>query len=291
VIDGVAPPDMVLPASFSTDNQAALDALFTACEQAPACRARHPALRAQWQQLLAAPPREATVTHPLTGASERLQVSRELLLAMVRLPLYVPALASALPQALADAAQGRLDTLAALASGLQGRRGAMSLAEGMHFSVLCSEDLPRLQAAADPPGRDFGTDFAQLYRRVCAGWPRGEVPADFYRLVPAATPTLVLSGAIDPVTPPRHGERVAQALGAKARHVVVPHTGHGVLSVGCMGDVVYRFVEAEDDAQALAVDARCVQAIPRPLAAAPIRPAAPAASAVAVPPVVKEGAR
>ncbi|TNY04762.1 hypothetical protein, partial [Escherichia coli] len=30
VIDGVAPPDMVLPASFSTDNQAALDQLIDA---------------------------------------------------------------------------------------------------------------------------------------------------------------------------------------------------------------------------------------------------------------------
>ena len=37
VIDGVAPPDMVLPAAFSTDNQAALDAVFTACEADQAC--------------------------------------------------------------------------------------------------------------------------------------------------------------------------------------------------------------------------------------------------------------
>ena len=35
VIDGVAPPDMVLPASFSTDAQAALDALFAACQAEP----------------------------------------------------------------------------------------------------------------------------------------------------------------------------------------------------------------------------------------------------------------
>ena len=53
---------------------------------------------------------------------------------------------------------------------------------------------------------------------------------------------MVLSGGIDPATPPRHGERVAAALGPKARHVVVPNSGHGVMSVGCMRDVVYRFV-------------------------------------------------
>jgi pimeloyl-ACP methyl ester carboxylesterase len=48
------------------------------------------------------------------------------------------------------------------------------------------------------------------------------VPADFYRVPASPVPVLLLSGAIDPVTPPRHGQRVAQALGGNARHVVVP---------------------------------------------------------------------
>jgi pimeloyl-ACP methyl ester carboxylesterase len=205
---------------------------------------------------------------------------------MVRLPLYVPALAAGLPQAIADAAAGRYETLAALASGLQGKRKAMALAEGMHFSVVCSEDVPRMDdTAGDPPGRDFGRGFAQLYRQVCAQWPRGAVPPAFYTLQPAASATLVLSGAIDPVTPPRHGERVARALGAKARHVVVPNAGHGVMAVGCMGDVVFRFVDAERDEEALRVEAGCAQPVPRPLAAAPIEPPSPAASGAAVPPM------
>ena len=37
VLDGVVPPDMVLPASHSTDAQAALDAVFAACEAEAAC--------------------------------------------------------------------------------------------------------------------------------------------------------------------------------------------------------------------------------------------------------------
>jgi alpha-beta hydrolase superfamily lysophospholipase len=80
----------------------------------------------------------------------------------------------------------------------------------------------------------------------------------------AQTATLVLSGGLDPATPPRHGARVAQALGPKARHVVVDQAAHGVLSVGCMRDVVYRFVDAEGDDDALALDAGCVASLPRP---------------------------
>lgn len=271
VIDGVAPPDMVLPASFSTDNQAALDAVFAACEAEQACRQRHPTLRADFTALLASLPREVKVLHPLTGRPDRLTLTRDELLGLVRGPLYVPALAAALPQAMSDAAAGRFEALLGLASAFGGGGGrAMRMAEGMHFSVVCAEDLPRLAQAADAPGADFGDTFAAQYRRICEGWPRGAVPAAFYSLPAAPAATLVLSGGADPVTPPRHGERVAKALGAKARHTVVPQAGHGVMALPCMRDVLFRFIDAETDDAALQVDAGCARQVPRPPAFVPL---------------------
>jgi pimeloyl-ACP methyl ester carboxylesterase len=201
--------------------------------------------------------------HPLTDRSESLTLTRDVLLGMVRGPLYVPALSAALPAALGQATQGRFDALAGLAQALGGRRG-LQLAAGMHFSVVCAEDFPRLDAAADKPGLDFGDSFGSLYREVCASWPRGDVPAAFYTVPAAPAATLVLSGGIDPVTPTRHGERIAEALGAKARHVVVANAGHGVMALGCMRDLLYRFVDAQSDDAALAFDAACVTGIPRP---------------------------
>ena len=269
VLDGVAPPDMVLPASFSPDNQAALEALFAGCAADDACRSRHPTLPADWRRLLASAPREATIVHPVTGAPERLTLTREALLGLVRGPLYVPALAAALPLAIDEAANGRFEPLAGLSSALQGARAPV-LAEGMHFSVVCSEDAPRLAQSADAPGADFGSGFADLYRRVCADWPRGPVPDAFYALSAAPAATLVLSGGADPATPPRHGERVVRSLGAKARHVVVPEAGHGLMALPCLRDVLFRFIDAEDDAAALAVDADCARALPRPRVFVPV---------------------
>ena len=289
VLDGVAPPDMVLPASFSTDAQAALEALFAACEGdqgsplAPAaassaaksrpgpspmaCATQYPQLRAQWAALLKSLPREVTAVHPYTGREEKLTLTREAVTGLVRPPLYSPVLASALPLAIAEAAQGRFTPLLGLSAGLAGGGGrALQLAEGMHFSVICAEDMPRLRAgaSADRPGADFGDDFAALYRRVCEGWPQGEVPPAFYQVPAAKSPVLVLSGGLDPVTPPRHGKRVAQALGSQARHDVLRQAGHGVMLQGCMRDVVFRFIDAAEDAQALLVDADCAILAPRP---------------------------
>lgn len=269
VLDGAAPPDMVLPASFSTDNQAALDAVFAACEADKACAVRYPALREDWRALLATLPREVRVAHPVTGEVQRLTLARDTLLGLVRTPLYVPALASALPLALTEAARGRFEALVGLATALSGGRQGV-IAEGMHFAVVCAEDAPRLALAADPPGADFGAAFADIYRRVCAGWPRTDVPTAFYTLPPAPAATLVLSGGADPVTPPRHGERVAQALGAKARHVVVPQAAHGVMGLGCLRDAIFRFVDAASDDEALKVGTDCAHGLPRPPAFVPV---------------------
>ena len=265
VLDGVAPPDMALPASSSADAQAVLDSLLRACASEPACARRHPRLADDWHALLASLPRTVTVAHPSTGERETFELRRGRLLAAVRAPLYVPALASALPAALSAAAQeGRFEPLFALGAALAPRT-ANALAMGMHFSVICSEDLAVVAPPqAAPPGADFGDGFEQLYRRACADWPRGTVPAAFYTLPAAATPVLLLSGGLDPATPPRHGERVARALGAKARHVVVPNAGHGLLGIGCARDLLWRFIDADDDAAALALDAGCLAAIPRP---------------------------
>ncbi len=275
VLDGAAPPDMVLPASFSPDSQAAFDATLAACESDPACQARYPGLRADWQLLLQSLPRDVTVLHPVTGLAETFTLGRDAVLSMVRSPLYAPGLASALPLAVSEAARGRFQALLGLSASFSSRR-SQAMATGMHFSVVCAEDMPRLAAAtapADGPGADFGNSFATVYTRVCADWPRGTVPAAFYTMPPAPAATLVLSGGADPATPPRHGDRVATALGAKARHVVVPQAGHGVMSIGCMRDVVYRFIDAATDDEALQVDADCARHIPRPGAFMPVLPA------------------
>ncbi len=118
VLDGVAPPDMVLPASFSTDGQAALDASLLACEKEPACAQQFPRLRQQWAELLQSMPRQVQVRHTLTGRPESFTLSREMLLRSLRLPLYSPALASALPAAIAAASQGSFEGLLGLTGAL-----------------------------------------------------------------------------------------------------------------------------------------------------------------------------
>ena len=92
------------------------------------------------------------------------------------------------------------------------------------------------------------------------------MPEDYYTPVRSDAPALILSGGIDPATPPRHGEQVAATL-PKSKHLVAPHLGHGVSLHGCAPRLIESFVRAGN---ADGVDGKCLQRIPRPLFMVPM---------------------
>ena len=268
IIDGVAPPDMVLPLSDDVDAQSAMQMLFRDCDAEKACAAAHPQLAAHWDALLASLPKPVDVIDPVTGQPLHVTITAEAVRGLVHSPLYTPSSGAMLPYAIDEAWAGRFGPMLALGSSNGGKPTDMS--EGQHFSVICAEDVPRLPAATGP-ANDLGAQG--LYRAVCAHWPRGDVPSAFYTIPRSATPVLLLSGGLDPVTPPRHAERVAKALGVNARSVIVANNGHNVTAIACMRDAVFHFVNAASDAEAQGVDVNCAAKVPRPLAFQPQLPA------------------
>ena len=111
---------------------------------------------------------------------------------------------------------------------------------------------------------------------MCADWPRATLPAGFSRLPRSPAAVLAFSGTLDPVTPPRHGERVRHAGDGPAdwRATWWCRTRAMACWAWAARDVMQRFVDAESDAEALAVDAGCLTRLPRPPAFEPARPAA-----------------
>ncbi len=267
VLDGVAPADMALPASFAVDAQASLDRLIAACAADRGCDSLYPRLGAAVDGLLARAGRgiEATVSHPLTGRPEDLRLAAAALASALRVPLYSPPLAALLPYALAEASRDHfapLLAMALLASGV-----GENFAEGMHFAVVCAEDMPRVDAAtrAAAAATRFGAGFLGLYDDACAAVPVREVPAGFYQVSEADVPVLILSGGADPATPPRHGERVAKGL-RRATHAIAPNLAHGVSMHGCAPELVASFIR---NADAAGLDLGCLARLPAPKFFAP----------------------
>ena len=263
VLDGVAPPDMVLPVSFALDADAALKSLGEVCARDERCRIRYPNFDQRVSSLLkqAESGIDVRVPHPLTGKVESLRLDRKMLASLLRTPLYVPQLASVLPFALAEAAAGDFTALIALSAAIGGSVSE-AFAVGLHFAVICAEDLPRIEEAAiaKAAATRFGSAFADLYRQACRLVPSRTVPSEFYSIPASKVPVLIFSGGLDPATPPRHGDMVAQRLG-NAKHIVAPNLGHGISAQGCAPQLVSRFVR---DASFERVDADCLARIPAP---------------------------
>ena len=185
---------------------------------------------------------EARVPHPLTGLPEPIRIDRRVLSSLLRVPLYSPQLSAVLPYALAQATDGDFTPLVALSAAVAGGINE-NFAAGMHFAVVCAEDMPRVDAGqrAKIAATRFGNAFLDVYERACKGVPSRPVPPGFYEIPASRTPVLVLSGGLDPATPPRHGARVAEQLG-NARHIVAPYLGHIVSTSGCAPTQMARFI-------------------------------------------------
>jgi pimeloyl-ACP methyl ester carboxylesterase len=94
-------------------------------------------------------------------------------------------------------------------------------------------------------------------------WPRGEIPADFLEPVHSDAPVLIFSGNMDPVTPPKYGEEVAEHL-PNSRHVVISEAGHGVDGLTDQGCVDLIAIEFLDKGDAKDLDVSCVDRMAAP---------------------------
>jgi pimeloyl-ACP methyl ester carboxylesterase len=264
IIDGVAPPDMRLPLFFARDAQRALDKLLADCEADEVCRGKHPRLSDRLRALvkeLDAAPAKVRLTHPRTGIAEDVTVDGEFVVNVLFGALYAPLTSTLLPELIARAERRDFQSLLALAMANEG--AADNMAIGMQMSVVCAEDFPRItpdQMERESAETVFTTHLMDARMKACEFWPKGEVDAAFYEPVKSAVPTLVLSGDLDPVTPPQWGESVLPHL-ANARHIVVPATGHGAIMTGCGMRIATQFI---NEGSAANLDTNCLHGLRRP---------------------------
>jgi pimeloyl-ACP methyl ester carboxylesterase len=263
VLDGSAPFAIALPQHVARDAQRALDLMFADCQHDADCQRAFPAAQEHWQALLdrlGSGGLDVSVTHPRSGAPLGLRIERAGLASAVRNLLYVPELAGLLPLAIERATGGDFGAFVASADAFS--RG-VSVSTGMFLSIVCAEDVPRIddsRAEQLSQGTFLGGGWLREMRAECDNWPAAQLPPAYFEPIASDVPALLLSGNLDPVTPPSWGELVASSL-SRARHVVVPGAGHGTTSLGCVPELIAEFVERRDPA---GLDPSCVERQVRP---------------------------
>lgn len=239
VLKAVAPPTMRGTMGYAVDTERSLRYLFEACAKDPACAAAFPAVVVEFREVLARADRgtlRGLVPDPAGGQSVELPLSRSVVASTllgllqnsnsaVRLPLLVHTTFLGDPRPLVEAIVGYRRALDA------------GIAFGMHLSVMCSEDAPRMdltRAAATDRGTALGDYRVKQLAAACGEWVRGDLPPDYAEPVRSDVPALLVSGTLDPNTNEQWGQEAARYL-TRSTHVEIPNLSHGFSSVATCG--------------------------------------------------------
>lgn len=208
-----------------------LEQLFSDCAADTTCASAFPTFREQFADLVARFDDGAVQTEVrlADGSTQAVGFTRGDFAYAVRGVLYTAA-SNRLPLVVSEAYDsGDLGLFANYYKQRIGWVAEEGTAAGMHFSILCSEDMAfndwdELRGVTE--GTLMGPHLIREYERACDNWVTYDVPASYHDPLRSDIPTLLLSGERDPITPPAYGEEVAKYL-TNSLHVIQPNAGHG----------------------------------------------------------------
>ena len=241
VLEGVASTSFLNPLPAARGSQDALDALFADCAADEKCNRIFPDLKARFQRLMerleADPP---PVTVP--GSDVTVPLERDAMAYIVHLLLFSTNSATLVPSLIGQVEGGHHQILTAVY-----KQSVDSLVEGIYFglqlTVTCTENVPwfaQRDLDAETRGTYIGRMMVDGMAEECTRWPRGAVPAGFHDPVTVDVPTLLVSGGLDPATPRRFADEVAESL-PRATHVTVAQGAH-ITPHPCVDQIVADFI-------------------------------------------------
>lgn len=267
VLDSVGPIEVPI-GLFGQSSARSFNLLVENCMANSACKTAYPNLAQEYQSLierLAKAPVEQEIIHPRLGEKTTFKLTKDKLVGQIRMQLYGLGGRSLVPLVIHQAYLGNYRPIIGLIS-QSDVENSNAMYIGLTFNIVCNEDVPKFtpEAIINDGKNNFGGDGKgadnshHAWNIACPLWPTYSVDESFYQPVTAQIPTLILSGNLDPVTPPSNGEHSAATL-PNSRHIIVKSAAHIVAGNGCASDVISEFIETLD---LDALDASCLEELP-----------------------------
>ena len=262
-LEGVAPPEYLIPLAFPKTTQHSIDQLIARCAADAACNKDFPDVKKEFQAIvdkLEKSPAHFDVNNP-SGGTQSVTLTRGMFVAALRPLLYIPQFVSEFPYMIHRAYQDDWSIYGAVVLFV---RGAIDkqIDRGMFLSVVCAEDVPattETMIRSETAGTYLGDFQVRLFQAACHEWVQGAVPKNVHAPVRSAVPALLISGALDPATPPEASAQAAKDL-SNSRVVIVKEGTHGTGSP-CIDGLMAQFVV---QGSAAALDISCADQIHLP---------------------------
>lgn len=263
ILDGVVPPQVIV-GPMGIEAERAFDILVKQCSEHNDCQKQFPNFASNYQMIrlqLEKAPIKTIVDHPVTDKPIPLSIDSKKFINTLRSMLYSVGRRELVPFVVNEFAKGNYKPFIGLMSQSEDSTGAMYV--GLTFNILCNEDIPRASKALldkDAANTFSGSHTFEVFSSICEHWPTFDAPANFGDEVKSDIPTMLLSGDLDPVTPPAWGNIAAKGL-SNQKHYIAKHAGHGLITQTCAASMIGSFIEnlSFDD-----VDDSCLDKQPLP---------------------------
>jgi pimeloyl-ACP methyl ester carboxylesterase len=261
VLDGVYPPNVNGEQNEPEIVRRAFEQLYADCAADWLCRERHPGLRGTVESAIeSAQDKPLELTLQLEDGPQPLRLDGAKLL-MVLLHMMREGEAALIPETAAAVQRKDFRLLKMFAEDLESNDGGLleqnaQQFDGLYNSIECRETWAAVDRAARRRQIESNGVYGLNARTsrspaFCPVWRVSPAPASERQPVKAATPTLLLSGTYDWLTPPAWGRDAARHLSA-SRHVVFRAQGHGVVVQDpCAARLRDAFIDDPDPRRAL----------------------------------------
>jgi pimeloyl-ACP methyl ester carboxylesterase len=263
IMKGVTPITTPLTMPMARDAQRALDQLSADCAADKECRAAFPNLKRDVKAVLAKLESAVDVEIGTNGSREQVSISRAAVAPTLRSLLQSIEGTARVPLLIRSAAEGDYAPLAEAALAI--RRGfPKAVSIGLFLAIASAEDVAisdDKKVARASRGTFLRDDYYQQLKQAASLFPPVKMPAGYRAPVTSNAPTLLISGFLDPATPPSGADAVAKRL-PNSRHVVVRNGSHAYGGMSpCVDEIMGAFI-ARGSADGL--NTSCVDKIERP---------------------------
>lgn len=260
ILDSVGPIEVPI-GLFGQSSARSFAMLIENCQKEPSCQQAYPQLLTEFNQVVAQleqMPLTLSIPHPRLGTQTPLFVDKGKFLSTIFSQLYSVEGRSLVPLIIHQAAKGNYAPFAGLTAASD---NGMEMFVGLTFNIVCNEDMPKVAAdmfTADASNQFFGDTSHFAWKVACPEWPQYRPSAEFYQPVTADIPTLIISGDLDPVTPPSNGDYSAKTI-PNNKHIVMKNSSHTPGSSACAIGIFSEFLTKKDPKN---LDETCLEDIP-----------------------------
>jgi pimeloyl-ACP methyl ester carboxylesterase len=266
LLTGVMIMDAKMPFYHARKAQESIDKLFDDCAAGEACRAAFPDPRGDLAKAVARlqqGPAKQTVKDPKTGQPIELSLPLGAFTTTLRAMQYSAARSARIPLYVHRAAQGDFEPMILMT--IENRTDP-DWNLGAYLSITCAEDVARIDPREVPAiiaNTYQGDDRIRDQVEACSFWPKAQMPEDFFKPLQSVVPTLMLTGWLDPATPPEWAAEVQRNL-PNSLNVVFREGGHGpggLSNIECYGKLISDFIA---NGTPFGLDTACVKEMKRP---------------------------